>query len=489
MNCIRCQSKALSMAAIALAILVLLFAEAARPARAQTQLKTIENPEGGTIVYGQVDGANSQAAAMASVLRSVHNNCGAKPQVGRVFRVRNSDSVAVFFTVVNRIRGNQPVAGLLIATDVAPNHVEAALVTDSAARFGSTVNPMLGRLFSVWHPGEASVNAGAAPAKTPAPASASGGTAGEHSAPAAVLHTVSASDGSATIGIPDGWTLDPHSASGTMLMTGPHGEQVYLGMSRMAIDPTHPGNQMIPRLPGTLIYPFRGDMAKEFPNLFQAWRRANGKPPAPLQVDQIKPMQGSPNSHCVIADGQMDLDGKGMQKFSDNMCASDPGNTGGYTVTLGHMLVPNALAEQERSTLNAILDSWKVNMQVVNQQVAGAMQQMNANTQAAIRQNQRTVDNIRQIGANATARYNATQAANDAQHAGYWAQQDSNARNSQGFSNYLLDQTVIQDNNMYGNGTVGHGTAWNSTADALVRSNPERYEIVQTPNFWKGVDY
>jgi hypothetical protein len=178
-----------------------------------------------------------------------------------------------------------------------------------------------------------------------------------------------------------------------------------------------------------------------------------------------------------------------MQKFSDNMCASDPGNTGGYTVTLSHMLVPNALAEQERSTLNAMLGSWKVNMQVVNQQVAGAMQQMNANTQAAIRRNQQAVANINQIGANATARYNATQAANDAQHAGYWAQQDSNARNSQGFSNYLLDQTVIQDNNMYGNGTVGHGTAWNQTADALVRSDPDRYEIVQTSNFWKGVDY
>ena len=96
---------------------------------------------------------------------------------------------------------------------------------------------------------------------------------------------------------------------------------------------------------------------------------------------------------------------------------------------------------------------------------------------------------IHQIGRDAAARYAATDAANDAQHAGYWAQQDSNARRGQAFSNYLLDQTVIQDNNRYGNGTVGHGTAWNSTADALVRSNPGRYEIVQTPNFWKGVDY
>jgi hypothetical protein len=42
---------------------------------------------------------------------------------------------------------------------------------------------------------------------------------------------------------------------------------------------------------------------------------------------------------------------------------------------------------------------------------------------------------------------------------------------------------------MYGNGTVGHGTVWNSTAEALVKSNPNRYEMVNTPGYWNGVDY
>jgi hypothetical protein len=121
--------------------------------------------------------------------------------------------------------------------------------------------------------------------------------------------------------------------------------------------------------------------------------------------------------------------------------------------------------------------------------VAAATQQMNANTQALIKQNQMAVDRIHQIGQQATARMNATEAANDAQHAGYWAQQDSNARNAQGFSNYLLDQTVVQDNNMYNNGTIGHGTLWNSDADALVKANPNRFEIVDTPGYWKGIDY
>lgn len=452
-------------------------------ASAQTPLTTIDMPQG-RIVYGKVEGADTQGAAMTQILRLMHQNCGEKPQIGKVFKMRGTDSVGLFFTVVNHPAGNVQVAGLIIAAGSGPHQAEAALVSDRADRFGTTINPMLNKLFSVWHPaGAPPMNVSAPAGKTPAQPAAPAASA--HAAPAAALHMVSASDGSATIGIPDGWTLDPHSASGTMLMTGPHGEQVYLGMSRMGIDPTHPGNQMIPRLPGTLIYPFRGDMTKEFANMFQAWRRANGKPPAPLQVDKIKPMQGGPGSHCAIANGQVDLDGKGMQKFNDNMCASDPGNTGGYTVTFSHMLVPNALAEQERATLNAILASWKVNMEVVNQQVAGAIQQMNANTQAAIRRNQQTVANINQIGANATARYNATQAANDAQHAAWNQSQDNISRNTQGFSNYLLDQTVIRD--VQDPNT--HVTVWNQAAEAWKKAYPDRIEEVPMAQYINGQDY
>jgi hypothetical protein len=117
---------------------------------------------------------------------------------------------------------------------------------------------------------------------------------------------VSASDSSASIGIPDGWTLDPRSAGGTMLVTGPQGEQIGLSMTRMAIDPTNPNQMRLPRVPGVIVYPFRGDLVKAFPDLFQAWRRANGKPPAQLQVDQIKPMPAPQGDHCVIANGHVD---------------------------------------------------------------------------------------------------------------------------------------------------------------------------------------
>jgi len=131
----------------------------------QSPLKTIDHPQGGKIVYGVVDGAISTAAAMSTVLRIVHNNCGEKPQVGRVFPVRGSNSDAVFFTVVNHPQGNKLVAGLLIAAPSDPNQIEAALVSDEAARFASTVNPLLNQLFGVWHPGEEVAPVGKGPAK------------------------------------------------------------------------------------------------------------------------------------------------------------------------------------------------------------------------------------------------------------------------------------------------------------------------------------
>jgi len=452
-------------------------------AEAQTPLTTIDMPQGGRIVYGKVQGADTQGAAMTNVLRIMHQNCGEKPKIGNVFRMRGTDSVGVFFTVVNHSAGNVPVAGLIIAAGSAPHQAEAALVSDRADRFGSTINPMLTKLFSVWHPGGAAATASAPAGKSsaPAPAPAASGP----SAPAAKLHTVSAADNSASIGIPDGWTLDPRSSGGTMLVTGPHGEQIGLNMTRTGIDPTNPHQMRSPRTPGMIVYPFRGDLTKEFAALFQAWRRASGKGPAQLQVDTIKPMPAPQGEHCVLANGHLDPDGNGMQTFSDLMCAFDPGSYGMYLVTLNHMLVSNSLAEQEHNTLTAIVSSWKINQEVVSRQTAAATQQAAAHTQALIGLSQQAVNNIHQIGANATARYNATQAANDAQHAAWNQQEENVGRYPQGFSNYLLDQTVIRDVQ----NPDAHLTTWNQAAEVWKKAFPDRIEEVPTSEYISGKDF
>ena len=441
----------------------------AHNACAQTPLKASNNPQGGNIVYGVVGGATTQAAAMGKVLRVVHNNCGEKPQVGKVFKVRGTNSDAVFFTVVNHPQGNKQMAGMVIAAPSGPNRMEAAMVSDDAARFGSTVNPMLTKLFSEWHPGGAGQTSG----------SATGGG----SAPAAALHQVVASDNSASVGIPNGWTFK--GSQGTMIVNGPNSEVVGLDFARLAVDPRGAGQRQAQSYgrpannPGKIVYPSNVDPVRAFPDLFQQFWRVNGGNPI-LRIDHAQQVQGPSGQRCVHATGHAVLGGGGgaannMPEMEALLCTAAPGPMGNYMVLLSMSLIPPNLADRERATVGAILASFQPNQAVINQQA-------NAMAAPAIAQ-------IHAIGQAAMQRAQADSAAHDQQNRTWEAGQDSQDRRNQAFSNYLLDQTVIQDNNMDGNGTIGHGTVWNSEADVLVKADPNRWEIVNTPNFWQGVDY
>ncbi len=477
---------------IMLFALALCSCNASNPASASNPapFTTLPTTQGSIIEYGRVDGATSLPAAMAKVLSQVHQACGEKPSVGQVFRVKGTNSSGVFFTVVDHAQGNRQLAGMVIAAQAGANQFEVGLVSDSADRFGKTANPMLQQLFAAWHPGE-----------TPSPSGTPGGgksasTSGAPTKSSVPLHAVTASDNSATISVPDGWKVDPQSGRGAIIVRGPNGEQIGIEMTRTAIDPTNPFQvnsarkhlSLIP--PGTLVYPFRGNIEKDFVNLFQAWRKAGGQGPAPIQVDKIDPMPAAQGNHCARATGHMNPDGKGMQAFNDLMCAIDPiASFGGYSVMLDHALLPNAVADKEQDLQKAIIATYKMNSQVVNQQMATQMKQKQQSDQQIRASAQQYIGQIHQIGQQATARMNATEAANSAEQAQFNQHEDNISKSGQGFSNYLLDQSVVQNNNVSGSGAAGHATVWNSTANALVKANPNKYEIVNTPNYWKGIDY
>jgi len=435
-------------------ILCLLLATAAW---AQAPMKTLHPPKGGTIVYGPTD-ADSQARAMSAMLRSIHQEYGERPAVGRVFRVRGTDSVAVFFNVVNHPGGNRPVAGMVLAARTAGG-IEAALLSDAAERFGSSLNPMLQQLFGVWHPGAQGVR----------PAPNAGG-------PAPLRRTM-ASDGSASVGVPDGWKVQ--GQGGTMLVSGPRGESVGLNMTRLAVDPRQQRSG-----PGKLVYPANANLAGAFPDLFMQFWRLTGANPTGLKVELAEPLAGLPIQRGVHVTGQVSLAPGEPMEMNVVLTTTPPSSFGNYMVMFSMAMVPRALADQERATAGAILASFQPDQAVINRQ-AGAMA---APAIAA----------IHQIGAQAKARADAASAAHEAQHQSWnqgqaavdaqhrnWAQsQDASERNTQGFSNYLLDQTVVQDNR-----ENAHGTFWNGTAAALVKANPDRFELVDTPNYWQGIDY
>jgi len=467
-----------------LVTLILLLSLSAAATSAQTPLKTINNPGGGQIVYGTVDGQSTEPAAMGAILRSLHNQYGDRPEVGRVFRYKGTNSVAVFFTLVKRNQGNVQVAGLLIASKVSAGHVEAALVTDDAARFGTTINPMLKTLFGEWHPdGPNTAGAGAGSGSgSGAGGSANAPSSNTVSAAVAPLHQYVLPDRSAAVSLPDGWQVSQGSGGGTISATGPNGEVVNLDSPFLAWDTRNPHVQQTMRLlqqgglrntayAKALYYPYGGDLGKMLVDLNRLKRQTAGLPVPNIQISSETPLPGSGPQHCAHLAGQIDpADGKSPSEMVAVYCVGPVSPMGQYGSQVYVTAVPVAFADKERATMGAILASFTLDMSVVNAE-AGALAKP-------------AIDAIHEVGRRAAAQADAAHAANDAHNAAVEKNWDSIDRQGQGFSNYLLDQTVIQDNT-----TGTHRTLWNKAADDMVAHDPQRYQYVDVPNYWKGVDY
>ncbi len=458
-------------------------------------LNTVNGAQGGKIVYGTVAGATTQGAAMSGMLKTVHNNCGEKPQIGKVFQFTGSNSVGVFFTVTDHPEGNIPLAGMVIAAATGPNQVQAAMIYDYASRFGQTANPLLQQLSSVWNPGAAGTAAAGSQggaSTAPAGGSAAGVPAG--------MQKFTLPDSTASVSIPAGWTVDPKSGGGGILLHGPQGEVVILGSMFLAQDPNGQAYRNTQRmgmkpLKGMVTYPANADLAKNFAQIVQQLSQSNGFTPVSLNIDnseQVSPPAGSSfqGERCAQASGQINPDGKGLQAMFRVICATTPDQYGDYSFFDYVGYFPNTGASQANAIAAAIFTSFNVNEALVAQRASAEaaphiaqLKQVDAQQRAAVQANTaRIVGNIQQIGANATARMNATEAANSAEQSSWNAGQNANAQNNQGFNNYLLDQSVVQNNT-----TGAHTTNWNSAADAMVKSG--KYSYVSNSNYIPGTDY
>ncbi len=402
---------------------------------------------------------------MGAVLRSIHQNHGERPQVGKLFQVRGTESVAAFFSVNKSHQGHSQIAGMIIVAKATTDHVEAAVVSDDAARFPKTLNPMMKTLMSVWHPLE-SARADSAP-----------------SGPVAPLHQVTLSDRSASVGLPDGWKLVPKmSMSGSIVALGPNRESAELGIPFLAADTNNPGVQRtmqalrMGQLRNTMYatatyYPYGGDMAKTFVDLMQNLRHRAGLPPATFKFSSVTSAPASPPMRCIHLAGTEDLnDGRGLGELNAVYCTSPPNRAGAWASDSYATLAPVKVAAQERATLGAILQSYNVDMRVIDAQTARI-------AAPAIAQ-------IHAIGQAAANQARAAHERNDIQNSVVYSHWDSMDRRSQEFKNYQLGYSVISDTE-----NTAHGTFWNEDADALVKSNPNRFEYVNAPNYWKGIDY
>jgi hypothetical protein len=418
-------------------------------------LKTIDNPGGGQVIYGSITGQTSPQGAMASILHYVHNRFGGRPQVTGIFQSRDGQFVGAFFTETATTQGAKNLAGLAIVSLSAGNTPAGALLYDDAPRFPKTQPVLMKKLDEAWHDA-------AAPGPSAAP---------NQPGPVPPLQIQTGGDNSASIGLPDGWRLTA-VRSGSLSASGPHGEEIDIGQLYQGIvDPRAAQNQRYPaygnRGGAQITAVYGTDLFNTFVRVLNQHRQNAGLPPATFQLINSKPVAPSPvEAMAIQANINVDLhDGVGPR--IGNVRVGEGGARGStWSMRFTISSLPVGLVPGENPTLGAILSSYKLNERVITGQY------------------QQQIVNIEKVGAAAKQQAADADARRQASSAAFNAHMDNIDRMSKAFQNVQFDRTEIQDNNGPARGAID-----SNTAAALIKADPNRYEEVPTASFLKGWDF
>ena len=259
-------------------------------------------------------------------------------------------------------------------------------------------------------------------------------------------------------------------------MQGSHGELLQLGMPFMLKDINNPRVRqemmMAQRRMGYadphIYYPFGMDLARTLNDILNMAIRKNGGQPVEYRAVSTQPFP-APGARCAHITGTVS-GGTGPGEFNTMFCVTQPNQFGMYSAYYSGVLAPAAVADQERATLAAVLESYGTDQARIQGQAAAIAKPVIDRIHAEAQANQIRIKSIQDAGqANLEATYDR------------WNEQDKRA---QAFSNYLLDRSVIRDVE-----DDAHGTFSDRAAAALVNAFPDRFEYVQTQDFRPGVDY
>jgi len=421
------------------------------PLSAAQAFKQIDTPGGGSIAYAGIPGAGSPTDGMVAVLKAIHRRFGYRPTIGQGFQERNGTTIGLFFTVQNRMAGDQTVSGLALVSAPFADQRSGAVVYDTPDRFRKSLQPLVTRLSQEWPPR----TEGSSESESMAPA-----------APAQPLQTVRFPDNTGVVGLPAGWR-PIQAAGGAVQAAGPNGEELYFNDSASNIDPTNPGGRQMIQLLTTNGRPlpnhtfansFRAGAAAAFVSTMRQRARKLRKPDPLIKIETQ--FVGEDNS--IYYTGKWDArDGRGPKTLIAMVRCMRPGLNGAWTMFMYHIQVPTALARQEMATLTEIWQSFHTNdgliMKMNKQITANIVATSEANTKAF----------------NDHMRSHPSSNPNDTS-----GMTDASARGAQAVCNYIRGNAVIGDSQTGAQATVG-----NDLADVLVQANPERLQIIQPSQF------
>jgi hypothetical protein len=464
------------IASTAQALLFAACATFAQTASAESNgLTTIDNPGGGQIVYGPLTGQANMSDAMVLMLRKVHNNFGDRPQVGKFFESKDRDSVAVFFTVTARNQGNKQLAGLVIVHMPSGSPASAAVLYDEANRFGRTEPAMMQKLNEAWSTGAASRSGsgGGSNAAPAAPATPMVAQKGHQN-----LTMSTAGDRSASMGLAPGWQLK-QVAAGSITAEGPNGEFIGLGLMIQGIqDPRHL-SRVFPGQPRPIVCPYGGNLFDAYVCVVNQNRQRNNKPAGTFKLSGSQPAPD--DAHAIIATYEFDRnDGTGPRKGSARIGEFFTPGANTWVMMISASDAPVAVADAENATIVAMCRSFTQDQAVINRETAAIIDNIHAQARASKAQ----ADAINARSDAQAAAFNSHMKDLDHQSAARSQHMDDLDRSSKAFQNYTLDQSVVRDNDYAERGTISNGYA-----DALVRANPDRFQVVQNQDMIKGKDY
>jgi hypothetical protein len=446
-------------------------------------LKIVDNPSGGQFAYGSLTGQGSKVDALVYMLRQVHDHFGDKPQVGKFFQSRDGNSLATFFTLNARKMGGQAITGLVIVSMPGQSAPQVAVLYDSSKRFVSTEPALLKSLSAAWQHGTAAPSGEAAsPSSAPGQVAAPQPKGGpEH------LTKVTGGDHSAVVGLPDGWRLT-HVAGGTLMAEGTRGEVVNLGLIyQQIIDPNNPKSQSITRMPNYsrtphLICALNGDLFSAFVNVSNQVRHNNGKSQGTYKLISSKNLPSDGGAAAPVqAIFTVDMhDGVGPRKGSARIGVMALRGAPTWAMTVSTSNIPVKYADAEEATLMAVIRSYSQDANVIAREGAADL------------------DRIHQVGVRTQIQVDAANQRREQSSKAYEEHRQQLNQNSSEFNqhmgnidwsskltqDYILDRSVVKDNDYDATATTG-----NKFADSLVRTNPNRFEIVQNQDLIRGRDY
>ncbi len=284
------------------------------------------------------------------------------------------------------------------------------------------------------------------------------------------LHRVTGGDRSAIVSLPEGWALTGVSA-GQLTADGPNGEKVSLGtLVQQIYDPRVLRKQRLPPGAGPFVVcSAGGDLFSAYVSVINQTRQINAtflRPASGSSAPRIclgSPRRGPPFFQAFY---ELDLhDGFGLRTGSARISrVLGAGPT--WALGVQSSSLPKALAAVEAPTMKAIVASYAQDPRVINAEL------------------QQKLAEIRAIGERSKIMAQAADQRRIASAQAFDAHMDNINRQSKVMQNRTLDRSQIQDNELNGRATVA-----NDLADDLVRSDPNRYQIVPPSQMQRGVDY